>query len=151
MVCLFLTLSPVLFCHTNSLLVLLHYMDLLWDLPVLPVSSLFNLISLTLFPNRSPWAVPLIYSLSVLVSPCENLNIFKVLTDKRQWVTPPLSFCQQTIHHGRSQYHLVNVLFTPAGILLSQFTPDVHFNPLHPACTPLLCTLHSFGCFNPSI
>ena len=108
---------------------------------------------LIFIPNCSTLAVPLMCSfliLSSLVTPIANLNIFISATSIS-------STCFFVINTVSSPYiidglttELCTFLFTLAGNLLSQITPDTFPHPFYPACTvfftslsqlPLSCTV----------
>ena len=115
-----------------------------------------KLPSFIFIPNRSTLTVFLMYSfliLSFLVTRIANLNIFISATS--------ISFtCFFFVNATDSSPYtiaglttkLYTFLFTLAGNLLSQITPDTFFHPFHPTCTlfftflsqiPLCCTVDS--------
>ena len=111
-----------------------------------------SLPSLTAFiPNRSTLTVLLIYSfliLSFLVIPIANLNIFISATS----ISSTCFFVTTTVPSSYTIAGLTNelytFLFTLAGNLLSQITPDTFLHPFHPACTLFFTSLSqlSFSC-----
>ena len=109
---------------------------------------------LIFIPNRSTLKVLLMYSfliLSFLVNSIANLNIFISATSisfifffVTATVSSPYTIAGLTIE-------LYTFLFTLAGNLLSQITPDTLLHPFHPSCTlffislsqlPLSCTVN---------
>ena len=99
----------------------------------------FSLPSLIFIPNRSTLTVPLMYSLlilSFLVTPIANLNIFISATS----ISSTCFFVTATVSSPYTiaglTTELYTFLFTLAGNLLSQITPDTPDTLLHPSPSP---------------
>ena len=112
-----------------------------------------SLASRVFSPNRPTCALPLMYSfmiVSILVTLNENRNIFNSATS----ISASCLFVSATVFNPYNIAGLTATLytfpFTLAATRLSQITPDILLQPLHPACTlfftslphsPLLCTV----------
>ena len=99
-----------------------------------------SLPSLIIILNRFTLTVFLMYSfliLSLLVTPIANLNIFTSATS----VSSTCFFVTGTVSSQYTFSGLTTVLFTLAGNLLSQITPDTFLHAFYPACTLLFTSL----------
>ena len=103
-----------------------------------------SLPSLIFIPNRSTLTVPLMYSfliLSFLVTPIANIKIFISATS----ISFICFFVTATVSSSYTiaglTTKLYTFLFTLAGNLLSQITPNTFLHSFHPACTRLFTSL----------
>ena len=108
-----------------------------------------SLPSLIFIPNRFTLSVPLMYSfliLSFLVISIANLNIFISATSISSTcffvISPSQVYTPLLVSP-----ELYTFLFSLAGNVLSQITPDSFLHPSHPACTLLFTSLSQLPLF----
>ena len=104
----------------------------------------FSLLFLIFIPNRSILTLLLMYSFLILfflVIPIANLNIFISATS----ISFTCFFVTATVSSlytiAGLTTELYTFLFTLAGNLVSQITPDTFLHPFHPACTLFFTSL----------